>query len=112
MELNEFLEKFLPDYEEKFRIKKEDVRLHIRKSSIEHLDNITKSILADENFPELLQNFTDKICEKQRENCGKIAQDSYNRICTVKQNCKYCDGGCPDEGIIVLNAEQPKIDDL
>jgi len=59
MELKEFLVKFLSDYD-----KKRNVILQLERMKIGlYFDFIS------EHFPEALQNYTDRICEKQRENC-------------------------------------------
>jgi hypothetical protein len=77
MELNEFLETF-------------GVRMgQIEAMSKENIDGFS--------FEEALQNFADKICEKQRINCREnwvIAEDY------------------KDEYIKIETAEQPKIDEL
>ena len=94
MELNEFLEKFLPDYHERFnRYKKEN--------GYKYRLGDESSILSDfneSNFPEALQNFADRICEEQRERC-----------------CRYAKGLKEDGSLLasdMLFAEQPKIDEL
>ena len=73
MELNDFMIKFLPDEE------------------------ITGVLFMYEHFPEALQNYTDKICAKQRENCVDV----------------YClnDDVCPLENDI-RNSEQPETEEL
>ena len=78
MELNEFIEEFLPDYNAK--------RITYRYG----IDNF----LID--FPEALNNFTDKICERQRELCARHHDDAF-------ATCVFD---------AILNAPQPKIDDL
>ena len=90
MELNKFLERFLPDYREKM-IKE------IFEAPIFY-DTEQKNLWACHTlFPEALQNYTDLICAKQRENCVDV----------------YClnDDICPLENDI-RNAEQPKTEEL
>ena len=88
MELSKFLEKFLPDY-------------HNRYFSAIYNEEIVELQFYVQNFPEALQSFADKICEKQRKNCWKpmikgVTDEKYANFLF-------------DE---VLNAEQPKIEDL
>jgi hypothetical protein len=62
MTLNDFLEKFLPDYEAKYH------RAIIEAPNL--YDDEQKELWAFYDiFPEALKNFADKICEKQRDNC-------------------------------------------
>ena len=84
MELQEFLEKFLPDCEKIF-----DGR------------SITLMQFCYKNFPEALQNFIDKICKKQRELCAEEACLEWNNGII----------GVIDKWSI-RNAEQPKIEEL
>jgi hypothetical protein len=56
MELNEFIEKFLPDYAKK----RSDNTFN------SHLQEAKKYDFENYYFSEALQNFTDEICEKQR----------------------------------------------
>ena len=56
MELHEFLEQFLPDYDAKFNIAYEN----------QHKTENADRDFKDKHFPEAFQNFEDKICEKQR----------------------------------------------
>ena len=92
MELNEFLEKFLPDYEQK-EIDAKITRISERVFFIEKI------------FPEALQNFADHICEKQKSICADA----------VEVDCGSWDGW-GDKPYFnyedVLEAEQPKIDEL
>jgi len=92
MELIKFIEKFLPDYEAKHRT--------------EHINNAVAGLphkqveeeFINYYFPEALQNFADRICEKQREQC----KDDYE----CYEPCDYIGQG------IFLNSEQPQIDEL
>jgi hypothetical protein len=61
-QLNEFLEKNLPDYQEK------------RSAYFQDFDIASEDFMSDFEetfFSEALQNFADKLCEKQRENCAE-----------------------------------------
>jgi len=92
MELQEFLEKYLSDYE----VKREKYFLPFRKGDI-MLSEATGRFYND-CFPEALQNFTNKISKKQRENCADVVAEflpQQNKL-TIK----------------VSNAEQPKIDEV
>jgi hypothetical protein len=79
MQLNKFLEKFLPDYG--VLLIKEDVNL-----MDEH------RMFNERHFVEALQNFADIICEKQRKECMNTyvlgADDIDNFLCIEIQNCK------------------------
>ena len=83
MELNEFIERFLPDYKNK-----ENTQLTGRNSNGFMIDN----------FSEALQNFTNKICEEQRENCCEYAKGI---------DFSYGNNSCK-----LLEVEQPKIEEL
>jgi hypothetical protein len=87
MQLNKFLEKFLPEYEQKLEEQRD--KTHILSN-----EGIITMVLPELYLPEALQNFADRICEKQRENC--------------LQSCLHGDY-LPD---YIVNAEQPKIDEL
>jgi len=89
MELNEFFENFLPDFDAKWETFQ---KLCIGKIEIKHEATFTMKY-----FPEAIQNFTDKICEHQRVNCLRVWQ--INREPHL-------------EGDKIRYAEQPKIDDL
>ncbi|MDR1198359.1 MAG: hypothetical protein LBK94_05020 [Prevotellaceae bacterium] len=56
------------------------------------------------NFPEALQNFTDRICEAQRDNCKTIYQQFADN---------YIEGGYNyDLYLTIRDCEQPKIEEL
>ena len=85
MELKEFLKKFLPDYDKKIEEARDSVAC-------------TWSLFYETHFPEALQNFADKICERQREKCAREWQFAGKDEIT-----------CFDR---ILNANQPKIEEL
>ena len=91
MELQEFFEKYLPDYEGKLR----KIEEFYQKFYPELIVDMTSFYYR--HFPEALQNYTNLICEKQRENCA----DNYN-------DYEF------DEFIYnnILRASQPKIEEL
>ena len=80
MYLKEFIEKFLPDYEQK------------RKNYTKEHNIFSDTFFACEFFPQALQNFSDKLCSKQRENCFKSAE-------IIDKD-------------VMMSAEQPKIEEL
>ena len=105
MELQELLEKFLPNYglkkslligyyKEKYRIEFEDAEIDNRLLAI--------------HFKEIFQNFADKICKEQKVNCEKELMRYFAEI--------------QDRGIgglsmkyssnTIINAKQPKITEL
>ena len=65
MELRDFLEKFLPDYCTKYQ----EYRYTI--SDRKRMPDGSKHswLFAAHFFPEALDNYTARICEKQREKC-------------------------------------------
>ena len=111
MELNEFLEKYLPDYNQKSEVANKRISNLLnnpqsctdvaRDSKVEFIE---KSFV-EKYFPEALQNFADKICEKQRENCYELSEidygswDGWGDIPKLNKES-------------VMRAKQPKIDEL
>jgi len=95
MKLQEFLEKFLPDYEAKWE------RFTGGKipRGIIPLNDLHYKFQCD-FFPEALQNFLDKACEIQRENC----MDYF--VCNM--GIDYDDFSFID----MREVEQPKIEEL
>ena len=91
MELKEFLEKFLPDYSNKWTTA-------INETPNFYDDEQKKLWACYHLFPKALPNFSDKICEKQRELCAQTAL-----IVSYSQGLTY------DE---VVLTEQPKIEEL
>ena len=89
MKLKEFLEKFceIQKIDKKFFGMFNDVH-----SGLVQLD------LFKKYFPEAMQNLADKICKKQRENCYNAFPDKLGDW-LLNRN-------------LILNAEQPKIEDL
>jgi hypothetical protein len=100
MELIEFLEKFLPDCGTK--IEKEVA------NAPAFWDEDARRLWAYyELFPEALQNFAGRVCEKQRENCADayFRQDYGNSL----HDERLSGEGNED---IFLDSEQPKIEEL
>jgi len=85
MELNEFIQEFLPDYDKKYA------------AWIWELDEFLTT-----HFPAAIQNFTDQICEEQRNRCAH------------KYEFEYFEDDKFKELIFkeIQNAEQPQIDDI
>ncbi|MDR1554207.1 MAG: hypothetical protein LBS69_12235 [Prevotellaceae bacterium] len=72
MEIKEFIEKFLPEYE---AIKNaEDVNL-LEEERLFH----------ERHFPEALQNFADRICEKQKARCAQSDLKKHAAVLFVEQ---------------------------
>lgn len=63
MTLDDFIEKFLPNYEEKWNKKN-------REFSSGNMYFWTRLQFVTDHFEEALQNFMSKICEKQKELCA------------------------------------------
>ena len=95
MELDEFIEKFLPDYEDRFTAwvasyGNRPITISQRKYEFYIL-----------RFPEALQNYTDIICDMQRKECAII--------CGVED---YESFDYDEQYSIIYNAEQPKVEYL
>jgi len=89
MELNEFVEKFMPGYEWAIN---------------DFYDSGGTDTMAFycHNFNAALQNYTEKICEKQREICSDVAISLKRQHIDTKIHLK-------DN---ILHAKQPKIEEL
>ena len=99
MELNKFLERFLPDYKTKRQ------ELHIKENGKGRDSDVVDGLMIMKYFSEALQNYTDLICEKQRCIC----------VDSVKIDCGSWDGWGDRPSFDyedVLNAEQPKTEEL
>ena len=105
MELDIFLEKYLPDYEQKHDEFLKEGRLmcfvhHTNYDEDETAKVIVEHFFNCNYFPEALANYTDLICERQRKNCIEAYRDN---------TMLYFRGEYED---VILNAPQPKIDEL
>ena len=113
MELKEFLERYLPNYEEKreeWIIDNEELISEIQRMHFSEIMTVCLHLSFITNYiPEALQNYTDKVCKKQRENC--INALSYNFGGKVGETCCCSEllEGCYET---VFASEQPKIEDL
>jgi len=96
MELQNFLEKFLPDYEQKWE---QFTGGKIPRGIIPLSDLHYKFQLK--YFSEALQNFMNIYGEKQRENCAVVYRDEVNDSDFVDNNCSK-----------IFNTPQPKIKEL
>jgi len=94
MELKEFLEKFLPDYQEKLHQFTIDFirETGLKVTPIQHCDTFNSKY-----FPEALQNYTDRICKEQRENCIDAWVNTVGAYYTPNN---------------IKKAKQPKIEEL
>ncbi|MDR0754177.1 MAG: hypothetical protein LBF04_02190 [Prevotellaceae bacterium] len=94
MDLEKFLEKYLPDFQAKI------VEIRERYGDEEYYSaadiNAIAGLVANLYFPEALQNFADRICEAQRESCD--------------YEFSKTDGWIPCYNVI--RAKQPKIEEL
>lgn len=109
MTQQEFIEKFHPNYNE---IKKGigDIKLILvtKYNTYAEIVRYNKQIqsLLDKAFERALQNFTDKICEKQRMECAESAD--IDRVDLSGRSRGYGEIDMKS----ILEAEQPKIEDL
>ena len=100
MKIYEFLERFLTDFNEK------EIDFTINEIGLLFRIKVESQKFYEKHFPEALQNFADKICEKQRENCAEntiIEKFKYETLLTEKIN---------HIKEVIKNAEQPKIEEL
>jgi hypothetical protein len=86
MELIQFMEKFLPNCEERYK-ETETIGQYL--------------YFYHRNFPEALEIFVDKICEEQREIC----RNYYNNNQSYETHENYIAN-------LIAEAEQPKIEEL
>lgn len=63
MKLDTFIEKFLPNYEEIWE-------KYNREISSSQMYFLARTQFVTDHFEEALQNFTSKVCEKQKETCA------------------------------------------
>ena len=89
MTLNELFDRFLPD----FHIRIATAKTEHREWTAEQEANFIANV-----FPEAMQNYTDKVCKKQRGICADIVAGF------LKDQTKLT--------IMVADAEQPKIEEL
>jgi len=94
MELEDFLKKFLPDY----KVKAEDYRRSFYSSNPVNWEMFGKTDFHKDNFHKALQNYTDFICEKQRDCVNDYWKTNFRNYM-----------GCREA---ILNAQQPKIQEL
>lgn len=91
MDLKEFLEKFLPAYKAEYT----NLLKELKKTDSEFtLQGIL--VLYPKAFPEALQNFANRICKKQRDNCFTAC---------VKADTNK-------DLVAILLSEQPEIEEL
>ena len=101
MELNEFIENFLPDFETR-------AREFWQNNAVEKLPNKEVILkIATSLFPKALQNFTDKLCERQRELCARIVDEFID-----SHQTEPFSNGIYVVGDDMTEAEQPNLDDL
>lgn len=100
MTLEEFIKEFLPNFDERWECTSSELK---QTSSIE-LIRMGFNVI---HFEEALQNFTNKICNKQRKVCANDAKCKFNNdVFSSRSTSIY---SIMDA---ILNAEQPKIEDL
>ena len=97
MELQEFLEKFLPDYQKRIS----EIKAKNKSGIVLPEGKIVQSN-ATKWFTEALQNFVDKICKAQKQLCSYHA--TYTHCGRCEHNKELYDA--------IKNAEQPKIEEL
>lgn len=100
MTQDEFLKRFLPNHDKRL----EEALIGFKSSQMVML---IKAGFISNHFEEALQNFTDKICEAQRKKCANYAKCKHD-------NDVFSSRSTSIHSIMdsILNAEQPKIEDL
>jgi hypothetical protein len=111
MELKEFLQKFSPDYND---IEKEALTVEKEACNLagtpytEDERNLAKYQLLVRCFPAALQNFADKICEKQNQCCADFIAERLD-----DHETEPFEGGIyVDASDVLCYVEQAKIDEL
>ena len=94
MTLQKFTEKFLPGYDNRYKLYYAELMDMLERTE---LPDGFGTIFWEDNFPETLQNFADKICKKQRKICAEHHDAT-----------RHPYGACYG---IIKNAPQPKIED-
>jgi len=95
MTLKEFFKKHLHDYHKK------GIEFFAEELGFALSADCEASEFYDRHLDEVIQNFADKICQKQRENCGKFAR-SFD---VIRNDIDI-------ESAIIEHSLQPKIDEL
>lgn len=95
----DFIKKFCPDYENKMELLESEI--------VQNSNPVYHAAIEDTMFTDALQNFTDKICEAQRKECANYAKCKHD-------NDVFSSRSTSIHSIMdaILNAEQPKIEDL
>ena len=91
MELQYFMMRYLPDMVDR-----------IQQEFPERINIEIENIFFRRHFSEALQNFVDRICKEQRENCTIVSKYYVNGVNTTFDNFFK----------EMRNAEQPKIEEL
>lgn len=100
MTLEEFIKEFLPNFDERWECTSSELK---QTSSIE-LIRMGFNVI---HFGEALENFAKRICNKQRKVCANDAKCKFNNdVFSSRSTSIY---SIMDA---ILNAEQPKIEDL
>jgi hypothetical protein len=108
MKLKEFLEKFLPDYDGKYKVIKEEVANNLEMDLNSGLVRVLTLSGMQRYFPEALQNFADKICEKQNQCCADFIAERLD-----DHETEPFEGGIyVDASDVLCYVEQAKIDEL
>lgn len=105
----EFIEKFCPNYKERMAQLQAIIEEYCQQEPLTEREmelHETISILNEGMFDDALQNFANKICEAQRKECAESASIDW---------IDPFDFSAGHNGIdkkSILNADQPKIEEL
>ena len=99
MTQEEFVKKFCPDHEKKMALLESEV--------VQSSNPVYRAAIEDSMFTEALQYFADRLCKRQRIVCANYAKCRFD-------NDVFSSRSTSINSIMdaILNAEQPKIEDL
>jgi len=103
MKLVEFIQKYCQNYEERLEQFKKNSDEFRYENELPKLNTTEISwLFLQTYFSEIIKNFANQLCEKQRENCAVWATDDAMAV----------NGSFNDFYESIKNIEQPKIEEL
>ena len=106
MEIYEFLEKFIPDFDSRVRAFEANTRIPFYK---ENGDVYTSALgfFCRDYFNEALQNYTNRVCVKQRALCADVVVERLD-----DHEAEPFEDGIYITSGDTLEADQPKIEEV
>lgn len=95
----DFIKKFCPDYEKKMKLFESEI--------VQSSNPVYHAAIEDSMFEDSLQNFANKICDKQKEICASNAKCKYNN--DIFQSSTTSISSLVDS---ILNSPTPNLSDL